>query len=66
LESGCGKFSGPYFPEIPSLLAAVRTLISDKITESSSNGGESEYEASAALSSPPQPTSKPTLVSTFL
>ncbi|XP_077063578.1 uncharacterized protein LOC143715715 [Siphateles boraxobius] len=49
--------------EIPSLLAAVRTLISDKITESSSNGGESEYEASVALSSPPQPTSpKPTSV----
>ncbi|KAK2868908.1 hypothetical protein Q7C36_000779 [Tachysurus vachellii] len=46
--------------EIPSLLAAVRTLSSDKITESSSNGDETEYEA---LPSPPQPTSpKPTSV----
>ncbi|GAA6073320.1 uncharacterized protein LOC121188764, partial [Tachysurus ichikawai] len=49
--------------EIPSLLAAVRTLISGKITESSSNGDETEYEASVALPSPPQPTSpKPTSV----
>ncbi|XP_060729478.1 uncharacterized protein LOC132847992 [Tachysurus vachellii] len=49
--------------EIPSLLAAVRTLISDKITESSSNGDETEYEASVALPSPPQPTPpKPTSV----
>ncbi|XP_036408042.1 uncharacterized protein LOC118794019 [Megalops cyprinoides] len=57
--------------EIPSLLAAVRTLIADKVTSSSSYEGESEYEASAATPSsatpsPPQPTSptppKPTTV----
>ncbi|XP_063741954.1 uncharacterized protein LOC134866000 [Eleginops maclovinus] len=49
--------------EIPSLLLAVKTLISNKITSSSlsSYGGESEYEASVALPSPHQPTSpKPT------
>lgn len=53
LESCCGKFGGPYFPEIPSLFAAVKTLISDKVTESSGYEGESEYEASVALQSPP-------------
>nr|XP_046228121.1 uncharacterized protein LOC124050001 [Scatophagus argus] len=48
--------------EIPSLLAAVRTLIADKVTSSSSYEGESEYEASAATpssaaASPPPPAS---------
>ncbi|XDV10894.1 hypothetical protein PO909_000005 [Leuciscus waleckii] len=59
----CRRDAAGVCTEIPSLLAAVRTLISDKVTESSSNGGESEYEASVALPSPPQPTSpKPTSV----
>ncbi|MEQ2178372.1 hypothetical protein GOODEAATRI_013313, partial [Goodea atripinnis] len=40
--------------DIPSLLVAVKTLVSDKITESSSYEGESEYVASVAQPSPAQ------------
>ncbi|XP_076130078.1 uncharacterized protein LOC143111709 [Alosa pseudoharengus] len=45
--------------EIPSVLSAVKTLIADKMTESSSyeGDGESECETRVALPSSPQPTS---------
>ncbi|XP_047244539.1 uncharacterized protein LOC124882285 isoform X1 [Girardinichthys multiradiatus] len=40
--------------DIPSLLVAVKTLVSDKITESSSDEGESKYETSVAQPSSAQ------------